>query len=121
MSDRDELLAIGLETARENAGESIVYHRSATELTVTAIKGRRLSELMPLASAYAQTQVENTDWLFAASALVSLTPATPVVSDWVEWGGNKYQLAAAEDGKHWRWVDPAQTWIRVHTVHAGVV
>ena len=120
MSAQARAITVALSAARNHAGEVVTYCRVATELEFNAIKGRRLPELVEQAgtrsSPYTQTQAELTDWLFPVSALADLTPAEPAIGDWIEWDGVKYPLTAAEDGKCWRWVDPAQTWVRVHTV-----
>jgi len=90
---------------------------------LTAFKGRRLSQLDEAQSLrpWTQTQAETSDWILQISDLSSLTPDEPAIGDWIEWNGRKYPLAAADDGKHYRWVDPEETWLRIHTVKGGAV
>jgi hypothetical protein len=121
MSIQGDALAIGLDAALSVTGVDVVYCRGSTELSLTVIKGRRQSELMAAGQVWTQTQSESSDWLFPVSLLASLTPAEPAIADWIEWNGRKYPLAATDDGKHWRWVDPEETWLRVHTVKGGAV
>ena len=110
---RDNVIAAGLVATRSFAGTSIVYRRGVTSLTFKALKGRR--QLL-VDMGISQTQADLTDWIFPASELATLTATAPAIGDKVAIGGRVYSLSAAEDGKHWRWVDPAETWLRVHTV-----
>jgi hypothetical protein len=40
----------------------------------------------------------------------------PAAGDLVVSGSTTYVVTAAEDGRPWRYVDPDETWIRVHSV-----
>ena len=121
MSTQGDILTAGLDAALSVAGVAVTYCRGTTELSLTVIKGRRQPELMEARSLqpWTQTHSELSDWLFPVSELASLTPAEPAIADWIEWNGRKYPLSAAEDGKCWRWVDPEESWVRVHTVKGG--
>jgi len=122
MSAQSDAISVGLDAARTHAGVTIGYHRGETDLSFSAIRGRRLPQYDdPRASmSYAPVSVEATDWLFPLSEFESLTGDVPAIGDTItESGGDAYALAAVEDGKHWRWVDPAQTWVRVHTVRTA--
>lgn len=115
MSFAAAAIAAGLTAARAHAGEDVTYCRGATELAFAAIKGRREPGLDEQPG-YMQTEREKVDWIFPLSELAGLSPAEPAAADWIEWDDRKYPLTAAEDGKVWRWLNPAQTWLRVHTV-----
>jgi hypothetical protein len=122
-SARDSAIATGLTATRSFAGVLISYRRGTSILPFKSLRGRRLPELDgSMGQSYpALTQVhsELTDWIFPISELATLTPPAPAIGDTVVIGGKTYSAMAAEDGKHWRYLDPAETWVRMHAVLTG--
>ena len=115
---RDNAIAAGLKATRSFAGTSISYRRGTSVLAFKALRGQRLPELGESAGHF-QVHSELTDWIFPIAELVTLTPPAPAIGDTVVVGGKTYSAMAAEDGKHWRYLDPAETWARMHSVLTG--
>lgn len=116
---QDDLVAIGLETTLDMAGDEIVYHRGADELTFQTIRGQHVDQAVENDTVLAE--VERVDYLFPIAELATWTPAEPGKDDWIEYAGEIWQVTEQPGVGWWRYMDPAHTWVRVRVTRTGSV
>jgi hypothetical protein len=116
MSAQSRAIAAGLAAGLRYRGQSVTYRRLTATKTIKVMRGRTLQDQMSTAAVYSSASAELTDWVFPATALAGWTPATPAAGDLVVSGSTTYLVSAAEDGRPWRYADPDETYIRVHSV-----
>jgi hypothetical protein len=121
VSAETRAITAGLKAGLRYRGQLISYRRGAALKSVTAMRGRTLQEQAGAVygTAYATASAELTDWVFQVSSLTGWESATPAAGDTITAGGVTYLVTAAEDGRAWRYVDPSETWVRVHTVRTS--
>jgi hypothetical protein len=115
MTIQDDVLTAGLSVTLATAGRAIVYHRGASQVSLTAIKGRELAQAVDGDTIVSET--EHVDWVFKLADLAALT--APAKGDWIAWSSKRYDLTE-EQGQGWhRTLTPDETWVRVHTTYTG--
>lgn len=106
---------------KQFAGESVSYERGNCSVTggITATRGQTSFETED--SEGFVVRAHSIDWLFLASDLVleGLT-LLPEVRDFItDSDGKIYQVLQLPGGAHYKFSDPQQTMLRVHTRFVG--
>lgn len=120
----DTMCDHALRTAALLAGkpstDTVTYNRTGeTAITLTS-PVQAATEFEAVQDDGGVSTWQSVDWLFQASDLSDLTPATPQRGDYVEHTDaagtvRRYPLMAPPGFDHWRYMDRGRAWIRVHT------
>lgn len=113
MAYSDALLN-AIRTARQVAGVPVTYRQGGVSVEVTAVVGKhpfRVDE--PEGGAL---YIETRDYLVAQADLVHAgQPIEPRDGDRIEEAGRVYQVVSVGGEPPYRWSDPAQQELRIHT------
>lgn len=106
-----------LKAVRGVAGKAVTIVRGDSEAEATATIGKTVFvDKADAAAARAVHWTETRDFIvLATDYLVDGEPATPAVGDQVREDGRTYEAVSVYGEPCYRFADPAQTWLRVHT------
>lgn len=115
MSDISKALVAGARSALQLAGSSITYNRPGSgSVSITAIPGESTHEVERDGAII--DEVRSRDFLVVADDLViGGEKVTPDRHDTITEDGVTYTVLALGGEAHWRWTDPTQAMIRIHT------
>lgn len=100
--------------ARSLAGVSVTYTRSGTTLTLTALAGRSVFELDRVDEIVHSS--ESRDYFFLTSELTLDPPQRgDRIVETVNGSTHTYEVYSPAGLRHYRYADPNETVVRVHT------
>ncbi len=109
-----QALLNAVRTARQIAGTPIVYRQGAAVISMTAAVGQTVFRVDTPAGG--TLRVETRDYLIEQADLAAGgQPLEPADGDTIDEAGRTYQVVSVGGEPHYRYCDPAQTQLRIHT------